>query len=84
MASCTLSPRTLLTLVVLESLEASEGSTSSDRLVGEASLVLLEIVVVVDLLVVVLAAILQKVSELAYRVLWMMTRLTPEAHCEYV
>jgi hypothetical protein len=69
MASCTLSPRTLLTLVVLESLEASEGSTSSDHLMAEASLVLLEVVVVVNLLVVVLAAILQKVSELAYRVL---------------
>jgi hypothetical protein len=84
MINCSLSPRTLLTLVVLESLEASEGSTSSDCLVGEASLVLLEVIVVVDLLVVVLALVLRKVSELAHRVLWMMIGLTPEAHCEYV
>lgn len=48
---------TLAALVVLESLKASKGSTSSDQLMAEAGLVLLEVVVVVDLVVRVLAVI---------------------------
>ena len=53
---------TLAALVVLESLEASKGSASSDHLMTEAGLVLLEIVVVVDLVVRVLAVICWIVS----------------------
>ena len=49
--------RTLVALVVLESLEASKGSASGDQLMAEAGLVLLEVVVVVDLVVRVLAVI---------------------------
>jgi hypothetical protein len=43
--------------VVLKGLEASEGGTSGYKLMAEASLVLFEVVVVVDLLVAVLAAV---------------------------
>ena len=49
--------RTLAALVVLESLEASKGSASSDQLMTKAGLVLLEVVVVVDLVVRVLAVV---------------------------
>ena len=67
--------------MVLECLETSKGSASSDHLMAEAGLVLLEVVVVVDLLVVVLAAVSQEVSNLVYCVLCVQTSLTPEAHC---
>lgn len=49
--------RTLRALVILKSLETSKGSTSSNNLVSKAGLVLLEVVVVVDLLVAVLAVV---------------------------
>ena len=53
---------TLAALVVLESLEASKGSASGYNLMAKAGLVLLEIVVVVDLVVRVLAVICWIVS----------------------
>jgi hypothetical protein len=68
--------------MVLESLEASKGSASSDHLMAEAGLVLLEVVVVVDLVIRVLALICWIVSNVsgwsAHR------RRAPETHCEYV
>jgi hypothetical protein len=48
---------TLLALMVLESLEPSEGSSSSDHLMSQARLVLLEVVVLVYLLVVVFGVV---------------------------
>jgi hypothetical protein len=60
---------TFFALVVLKCLEAGKSSTSSDHLMAEASLVFLKVVVVVDLLVVVLAAVLQEVSGLPHFVL---------------
>jgi hypothetical protein len=50
--------------MVLKCLEASECRTSSNHLVAEAGLVLLKVVVVVDLLVVVFAAVWTKVSNM--------------------
>jgi hypothetical protein len=52
----------LVALVVLKGLEASEGSTAGYELMAEAGLVLLEVVVVVDLLVRVLALVCRAVS----------------------
>jgi hypothetical protein len=52
----------LFALVVLEGLEASKGSTAGYELMAEAGLVLLEVVIVVDLLVRVLALICRTVS----------------------
>jgi hypothetical protein len=52
----------LVALVVLEGLEASKRSTAGYELMAEAGLVLLEVVVVVDLLVRVLALVCRTVS----------------------
>lgn len=49
--------QTLLALAILESFEASKGSASGYNLMAQACLVFLEVVVVVDLLVTVLAVI---------------------------
>lgn len=49
--------RTFLALVVFKGLEAGKGSASGYDLVAEAGLVLLEVVIVVDLLVAVLALV---------------------------
>lgn len=54
--------RTLLALVVLKRLEASKGSTPGYKLMAEAGLVFLEVVVVVDLLVRVLTVVYRSVS----------------------
>jgi len=54
--------RTLLALVIFKSLEASKSSASGYKLMAETGLVLLEVVVVVDLLVRVLAVICGSVS----------------------
>ena len=61
----------LVALVVLEGLEASKGSTAGYDLMAEAGLVLIEVVVVVDLLVRVLALVCRTVSALEIsRVNW--------------
>jgi len=49
--------RTLLALVVLESFEASEGSSAGNQFMAEARLVLPEVVVLVHLLVLVFVVI---------------------------
>lgn len=72
----------LVTLVVLEGLEASKGSASGYNLMAKAGLVLLEIVVVVDLLVAVLALVYGTCQTDSIDKKQM--RHTPETHCESV